>query len=205
MVGTTNTPKSNSRRDSARTPVTDLLKDNDESSLTAEFQAGEERALAIIYERWARLVYGMALRSLGDVPDAEDVTQKVFVAAWLGRAGFDPSRARLSAWLVGITKNTIVDVHEKRARDRREREALILSFERDVAIEPDDVVDRLVVADALAELPEVPRQIMRLAFYDRLTHAQIASRLALPLGTVKSHIRRSLDRMRQRLEVSDDA
>ncbi|WP_394768478.1 sigma-70 family RNA polymerase sigma factor [Lacisediminihabitans sp.] len=185
--------------------MTDLLKDNDESSLTAEFQAGDERALAIIYERWARLVYGMALRSLGDVSDAEDVTQKVFVAAWLGRTGFDPSRARLAAWLVGITKNTIVDVHEKRARDRRDREALILSFDRESVNEPDEVVDRLVIADALAELPEVPRQIMRLAFYDRLTHAQIASRLALPLGTVKSHIRRSLDRMRQRLEVSDGA
>jgi RNA polymerase sigma factor (sigma-70 family) len=184
--------------------VSDLLQNHDEPSLVASFQAGDERALAAVYERWARLVYGMSLRSLANVADAEDATQRVFVAAWLGRAGFDPERARLSAWLVGITKHTIADAHERRARDRRDREALTLSFDREVMYWPDDLADRLVVADALAGLSETPRQIMRLAFYDRLTHAQIAERLALPLGTVKSHIRRSLDRLRTRLEVSDD-
>ncbi len=185
--------------------MADLLSQNDEASLVALFQGGDERALATMYEHWARLVYGLALRSLGDVSDAEDVTQKVFVSAWLGRATFDPDRARLSAWLVGITKNTIVDVHQRRARDRRDREAMILGLDRDVTDWPDDVADRLMIADALAELPDVPRQIMRLAFYDRLTHSQIAERLDLPLGTVKSHIRRSLDRLRTRLEVNDGA
>ncbi|QNE48113.1 sigma-70 family RNA polymerase sigma factor [Glaciihabitans sp. INWT7] len=187
-----------------RIPVSELLQNHDESSLVASFQAGDERALATVYERWARLVYGMSMRSLANVADAEDVTQRVFVAAWLGRASFDPERARLSAWLVGITKNTIADAHERRARDRRDREALIQSLDREVTDWPDDLAERLVVADALADLPEIPRQIMRLAFYDRLTHTQIAERLGLPLGTVKSHIRRSLDRLRTRLEVSDD-
>jgi RNA polymerase sigma-70 factor (ECF subfamily) len=181
-----------------------MLHHNDESSIVASFQAGDERALATMYERWARLIYGMSMRSLGNVADAEDVTQRVFVSAWLGRASFDPGRARLSAWLVGITKHAIADAHEKRARDRRDREALIRSLEHELTDWPDDLADRMVVADALASLPETPRQIMRLAFYDRLTHTQIAERLDLPLGTVKSHIRRSLDRLRTRLEVSDD-
>ena len=184
--------------------MSDLLNNHDDSPLVASFQAGDERALATMYERWARLVYGMSLRSLANVADAEDVTQRVFVAAWLGRGSFDPDRARLSAWLVGITKHSIADAHERRARDRRDREALIQSLDREVSDWPDDIADRLVVADALADLPETPRQIMRLAFYDRLTHSQIAERLGLPLGTVKSHIRRSLDRLRTRLEVSDD-
>jgi RNA polymerase sigma factor (sigma-70 family) len=184
--------------------VSELLHNHDESSFVASFQAGDESALATVYERWARLVYGMALRSLGNSADAEDVTQRVFVAAWLGRATFDPNRARLSAWLVGITKNTVADAHERRARDRRDREALIQSLDCEVTDWPDDLAERLVVADALADLPEMPRRIMRLAFYDRLTHTQIAELLGLPLGTVKSHIRRSLDRLRTRLEVSDD-
>jgi RNA polymerase sigma factor (sigma-70 family) len=188
-----------------RIPVSDFLKHNDDASLVESFKAGDERALATIYEHWARLVYGMALRSLGNVADAEDVTQHVFIAAWRGRAGFDPTRARLSAWLVGITKNTIADAHEKRARDRRDREAMIVDLDREVTAWPDDLADRLVVADAVADLPVTPRQIMRLAFYDQLTHTQIAARLELPLGTVKSHIRRSLERLRSRLEVSEDA
>jgi RNA polymerase sigma factor (sigma-70 family) len=197
-------PGDQSRPAAVRISVSDLLHNHDESSLVASFQAGDEHALATIYEHWARLVYGMSLRSLGNSTDAEDVTQKVFVAAWLGRATFDPNRARLSAWLVGITKNTIADAHERRARDRRDREALIQSLDREVTDWPDDLAERLVVADALADLPETPRQIMRLAFYDRLTHTQIAELLGLPLGTVKSHIRRSLERLRTRLEVSDD-
>ncbi len=187
-----------------RIPVSDLLQNRDESSLVASFKAGDERALATVYERWARLVYGLSMRSLANVADAEDVTQRVFVSAWLGRATFDPERARLSAWLVGITKHTIADAHERRARDRRDREALIQSLDCEVTDWPDALAERLVVADALADLPEMPRQIMRLAFYDRLTHTEIAERLSLPLGTVKSHIRRSLDRLRTRLEVSDD-
>lgn len=185
--------------------MTDLLQDDDQSSLAASFKAGDERALAVMYERWARLVYSMALRSLGDVSEAEDVTQKVYVAAWQGRHTFDPGRARLSAWLVGITKNTIADSHARSARERRDREAIMMTIDTEQIDWSEDVADRLLIADELARLPETPRRIMQLAFYDHLTHAQVAARLDLPLGTVKSHIRRSLERLRMRLEVNDDA
>ena len=111
-----------------RTPVTELLQDDDQASLAVGFKAGDERAMAAVYERWARLVYSMALRSLGDVPEAEDVTQKVFVAAWLGRHRFDPGRANLSAWLVGIAKHTIADGHARIARplDQEQRRGELL-------------------------------------------------------------------------------
>ncbi len=188
-----------------RTQLTDIVHDDDQESVTADFVAGDERALAAMYDRWSRLVYSMAARSLGDATEAEDVTQKVFVAAWLGRHTFDPSRARLGGWLVGITKNTIADSHARIARERRDREAIIASLDREVSWWSEDLADRLLVADELALLPEAPRQIMQLAFYDHLTHSQIAARLDMPLGTVKSHIRRSLDRLRTRLEVNDDA
>ncbi|MBC7723307.1 MAG: sigma-70 family RNA polymerase sigma factor [Burkholderiaceae bacterium] len=160
--------------------------------------------MAVMYERWASLVYSMALRSLGDTTEAEDVTQKVFVAAWLAKDRFDPERANLSAWLVGITKHTIADSHARLARERRDREAIMDALDREVAVWSDDLADRLLIADELARLPETPRRIMQLAFYDRLTHAQLANRLEMPLGTVKSHIRRSLDRLRTRLQGDDD-
>lgn len=176
---------------------------DDDARLARAFVAGDENALADMYRRWSALVYTLAVRSLGDVADAEDVTQKAFVAAWTGRASFDPSRASLSAWLVGITKNKIADTHEARARVRRLQAQLAATFSPgDWVAAGADLADTLLVADEIARLEPDAQAVMRLAFYDDLTHNEIATRLDLPLGTVKSHIRRSLQRMRTRLEVT---
>lgn len=167
------------------------------------FAAGDESALEWAYRRWSPLVHTLALRSLGDIGDAEDVTQKTFVAAWTGRSRFDPSRAKLSTWLVAIAKNKIADTHEARARIRRLHEQMAPEFvDLDGAVETPDLADRLLIADEIARLEPDAQKVMRLAFYDDLTHNEIALRLELPLGTVKSHIRRSLQRMRTRLEVT---
>ena len=175
----------------------------DEERFTAAFAAGDERALGWVYQRWSPLIYTLAVRSLGDVGDAEDVTQKTFVAAWTGRTGFDASRARLSTWLVAIAKNKIADTHEARARIARLQAQLTATTSPEEWVtEPDDLADTLVVSDEIAHLEPEAREIVRLAFYDDLTHHQISERLGLPLGTVKSHIRRSLQRMRARLEVT---
>ncbi|KGM09455.1 RNA polymerase sigma factor [Cellulomonas bogoriensis] len=169
------------------------------------FHAGDQVALAEAYRRWSGLVHTIAVRSLGSAADAEDVTQQVFVSAWRGREGFDPSRSRLPAWLTGITRNAVADVHARRARDRRNEVAVASVADRDPEPEVASVADRVTVADELARLGEPQGTIMSLAFFDDLTHGQIAERLELPLGTVKSHIRRSLLRLRDRLEVAHGA
>jgi RNA polymerase sigma-70 factor (ECF subfamily) len=180
--------------------------DADERALEAAFRAGDESALAAVYGRWSPLIYTLAVRSLGDVGDAEDVTQKTFVAAWTGRGGFDPARARISAWLVGIAKNKIADTHEARAKIRRLQEQLTASGRADDLVEePVDLADSLLLADEIGRLEPDAQQVMRLAFFDDLTHGEISARLSMPLGTVKSHIRRSLQRLRARLEVTDAA
>jgi RNA polymerase sigma factor (sigma-70 family) len=179
--------------------------DVDPNDVVERFVAGEEAALAEIYQRWSPLVYSVALRSLGDVSEAEDVTQKVFVAAWSGRHTFRPERATVAAWLIGITRNKVADAHEARSRQSRIRNELASTPLASAPPETLDVALRLMVADEISRLDDVPQRVLRLAFYEDLTHTQIAERLQLPPGTVKSHIRRSLLKLRSRLEVHADA
>jgi len=175
----------------------------DDQALAAAFAAGDEWALREAYARWSPLVFRLALRSLGDRTDAEDVTQQVFISAWRTRSGFDESRSALSAWIVGITRHRIADAHEARSRTRRLEDALVAEASaRPAAV--DDIADRVMVAEELDRLEPVPRRVMQLAFYDQLSHSQIAETLGLPVGTVKSHVRRSLSRLRTRWEVDDE-
>jgi RNA polymerase sigma factor (sigma-70 family) len=173
----------------------------DDDAVARAFASGDELALAEAYRRWAPFVHTLALRALRDPADAEDVTQQVFVSAWRGRTGFDPTRSPLRAWLTGITRHAIADVHGRRARDQRDALAVASAAPPDPEPETAQLAERLTVADELNRLGEPQRTILALAFYDDLTHDEISRRLALPLGTVKSHIRRSLLRLRDRLEV----
>ncbi|MCI1018931.1 sigma-70 family RNA polymerase sigma factor [Microbacterium sp. C5A9] len=174
-----------------------------EAALDRRFVAGDEQALAELYRRWSPVVFTLALRSLGDRGDAEDVTQRTFVSAWNSRAGYDSSKARLSTWLITIARRRIADTFEARAKVRQ------LQAEMERLTPPDalvsdaiDLSETLLLSSELQQLAPDARAVMRLAFYDDLTHEEISRRMGMPLGTVKSHIRRSLARMRDRLEVN---
>jgi RNA polymerase sigma factor (sigma-70 family) len=177
-----------------------------ETEIAAAFTAGRPDALQMAYQRYAPLVYTIALRSLGSGQDAEDVTQQVFIAAWHQRAGFDGRRGSLGGWLVAITRNKVTDVLRQRQRDSRVVARVAGDAGREAARQapdpdPDQVVTRILLADELTRLPEPQRLVMALAFYSDLTHEQIARALRIPVGTVKSQIRRSLFRLRSRLEA----
>lgn len=175
--------------------------DHEVRRIGAAFAAGHEWALSEAYRRWAGPVHAAAARSLGNPHDADDVTQQVFVAAWRARDRFDPARGPLPAWLSGIARHTIADAWADRVRvARRAMAAATVAGPDRVEPADDGTADRLVVAAVLEHEDEPARSIVRLAFFHDRTHTQIADELGLPLGTVKSHIRRSLVRLRARLE-----
>ncbi len=177
----------------------------DDDALGRVFVAGDADALAEAYRRWSALIHTLGLRALRDHADADDVTQQVFVNAWRGRGGFDPDRGTLPGWLVGITRRVIADTAARHARQRRDVAAVGATIEEAAPAETAELAERLVVADELARLGEPQRTILALAFWEDMTHPQISEHLDLPLGTVKSHIRRSLLRLRERLEVDHAA
>ncbi|WP_185029660.1 sigma-70 family RNA polymerase sigma factor [Streptomyces candidus] len=164
---------------------------------------GDEQSLAAAYRRWGALVHGLASRALGDAREAEDVTQQVFLAAWRGRGGYRPDRGPLAAWLVGITRHKTADALAARARRAEVAAAVGVSAPAPAAdFRQDDLLDRVLVAQELAKLPEAQYQVLRLAFYGDFPQSQIAALTGLPLGTVKSHSRRGLATLRAGLAGS---
>lgn len=174
--------------------------------LAQRFRTGDERALREAYDRYGRAVLHLATTTLANRSDAEDVTQATFVAAWLGRDTFDPDKGSLVGWLLGIGRRKVIDRLRAAARETRVVEAVKqLPEPAATGPDPDSVVDRLVVADELARLPDEQRRMLELAFYDDLTHQQIATVTGVPLGTVKSHIRRGMQSLKRRWEVDGAA
>jgi RNA polymerase sigma factor (sigma-70 family) len=173
-----------------------------DDELAERLHAGDETALREAYDRHGAAVLYLAQRLLGDRADAEDVTQVTFVAAWAGRDGFDPRRGTMLGWLLGIARRKAVDRVRSSAREQRAAEAVQARQPAPPVEEsPEHIVDRLVVADELGLLPDEQRRTLELAFFDDLTHPQIAAATGLPLGTVKSHIRRGMANLRRRWEV----
>ncbi|WP_231930042.1 RNA polymerase sigma factor [Friedmanniella luteola] len=174
-----------------------------DADLGLAFADGLDGSLEESFRRWGTLVNTVAWRLLGDAGEAEEVTQQVYVAAWRGRHTFAPDRGSLAAWLLGSTRHRVVDRQRARGREiRLIRAAAEDAVQQSSPEAPEVVTDRLLLADEIARLPDPRRSILQLAFYDGYTHAEISERLGLPLGTVKSHARRALLHLRDRLTTS---
>ncbi|MFJ3204091.1 RNA polymerase sigma factor [Streptomyces sp. NPDC086989] len=180
------------------------------AGLAAGFAAGDERCMEAVYRRWRPLVHTLARRALGDEREAEDVTQQVFLAAWHGRRRYRPGPGGLGAWITGITRHKVADALEARTRRARAAAAAAAGAapgwpDRPGSLprqESEQVLDRLMVLGELARLPSDQQRVLRLAFYADLTQTQIADRTGLPLGTVKSHMRRALHQLRRSLPAA---
>lgn len=179
------------------------LVEGDESELANALRGGDLNALAETYRRWSAPVFTFALRSLQNREDAEDVTQQVFVSAWNSRETLRHLDPDVRAWLIGIAKHRIADARRSRWRSVRNVEAVAASS-MDVD-EREDLATRVMLADELGKLGEPRSTVMRMSLVDDRPQGEIAETLGLPLGTVKSHLRRGLLQLRTRLGESEHA
>jgi RNA polymerase sigma-70 factor (ECF subfamily) len=190
-----------------RVSVGDLRDDDDQdAALARAWVDGREGAVRAAWERYGTLVHTFCVRALFDRDAAADCVQETFVSAWRSRDRFDPSRGTLAGWLVGIARHRVHDAYRARARTPEPRPIDLDAAAAPAANGSSTLVERLLLSDALGTLGERPRQVLELAFYGGLSQTEVAERMNLPLGTVKSDMRRALARLRKVLEggASDD-
>jgi RNA polymerase sigma-70 factor (ECF subfamily) len=180
------------------TPFDDLS----DEELMSHIAAGQQDALAPLHGRYAGLIFGLAARSL-DPAAAEDIVQDVFLAVWRKADTFDPERGPVRPWILRIAHLRVAN--ELRRRGRRpavvpDPEGVHLAAVPDQTPEPDEATwreyRRAAVQEAVAALPAPQRQALSLAFFEDLSHEQIATFLGLPLGTAKTRIRSGVQRLR---------
>ena len=160
--------------------------------------AGNRDAFAQLYDRYAPRVLPFVLRIVRDRADAVEVLQDVFWETWRGAAAYDPSRGTPEAWIITRARTRAID----RVRPVRRRGETFVAAPAGPPPPPggDAVMraeDRQLVAGALAQLSEAQREVIELAYYSGLTQTEIAERLELPLGTVRTRIRMALARLRE--------
>ena len=171
-----------------------------DEALLALVAHSDDDALAELYDRYGRAAYGLALRILRDPALAQDAVQEAFLAAWRTAAGFDPRRGTASTWLMTLVHRRAVDV--VRREDRRRADPL-----EDAPVASGDATDEQVelreqrrkVQAALQVLTPAERESLELAYYGGLSQSEIAEKLGLPLGTVKSRMFSGLGRLRDAL------
>ncbi len=167
-----------------------------EAALVVAIRAGDQSAMGALYDRYSPVVYAVALRVLGDTGAAEDVLQDVFMQLWRNPGAFDSSRGSLGAWLAVITRNRAIDALRKR-RPENDIEDVIISVEPDMAGEADRARVGEKVRAALGTMPDPQRKALELAYYEGLTHSEIAAKTGEPLGTIKTRIRAGLLTLRK--------
>ncbi len=187
----------------------------DDSSLLALIAAPRREplpadALGVLYDRYGRLVFTVAIHVVGDAETAEEITQDVFVRVWEGAHTYRPEVAKVSSWLVSITRHRAIDELRRRG-SRPEKDST--DWPEDIGLDhldgmpvldgPQDAVEDLFqssgIRQVLQTLPAEQRQVLGLAYFKGLSHSQIAVLINEPLGTVKSRIRQAMHKVRDAL------
>ena len=182
-------------------PSSDSTRD---SALLRRIRERDENALAELYDRHATYVYSLARAILRNDDDAEDVAQEVFFRVWDRRDAFDPSKGSPLAWLTTMTRRLAIDRTRSRSFRARARETSLEAAASTDGKGADDIVlsaEANQVLAALEQLDPVYRDVIRMSYYEGLSHSGIATKLGAPLGTVKSRLREGVTQLRRILAI----
>jgi RNA polymerase sigma-70 factor (ECF subfamily) len=175
----------------------------DDAALLEAVAEGSQDAMAAVYDRYSRIVYCIALRVLREPALAEDVMQEVLLQVWKRPQSFVAQRGNLGAWLGVVTRNRSIDVLRKRSPlDQLDPlDEIRLPDLRDMALtaEKSWLMDKVLLA--LEALPNEHKAALELAYFDGLTHTEIAEKTGTPLGTIKTRIRTALMTLRKTLSL----
>ena len=168
----------------------------DDAALLALVQRGDENAMASLFDRYSTVVYSVALRVLRDPASAEDVLQEVFMQVWRNPNGFVATRGSLGGWLAVVARNRSIDaLRRKRPSEQVDDMALASNYNMADEAERNSLMEK--ARGVIRLLPMEQRKTLEMAFFDGLTHSEIAEMTGDPLGTVKTRIRSALTSLRK--------
>lgn len=168
----------------------------DDASLLALVQCGDQQAMASLFDRYSKVVYSVALRVLRDPASAEDVLQEIFMQIWRSPNGFIATRGSLGGWLAVVSRNRSIDALRRR-RPTESVDELVLASPYNLADEAERNYMIGKAREVIHLLPAEQRKTLEMAFFDGLTHSEIAEMTGDPLGTVKTRIRSALLSLRK--------
>ncbi len=180
------------------TPQKEPERPRNDAGLIRRVADGDETALAILYDRYAGIVYSVAARILNDVGAAEEILQDIFHQLWLTASNFDLARGTLPGWLLVTARNRAIDRLRRRQPGDRQalQENLIpFPFNLESSVAQNELMAK--VKAVVAEMPGPQRQALELAYFEGLTHSEIAERTGEPLGTIKTRLRTALQTLRR--------
>jgi len=169
-----------------------------DAALVSAMASGDQGAMGQLYDRYSPIVYSIALRVLGDAGMAEDLLQEIFMQLWRNPGAFDSKRGTLAPWLVAITRNRAIDWLRKRRPETPVAEVAI-SIEPDLASKTEFARSVGKIRAMLDRMPTAQKDLLEMAYFEGLTHSEIAARTGQPLGTIKTRIRSGLLALRMAL------
>ena len=180
-----------------------------DEKLVALVAKADKEALAVLYDKYVRLVFSLAVKILQDKELAEEVTQETFLLLWRRANSYQPHRGKFSSWLLSIAHNRVIDELRRlrRSREVQGGEELRYPEPNDETLDAIEQVERearsQTVREAIAQLSASQQQVLNLAYFQGLTQVEVAEKLSIPLGTVKTRMRLGLQKLKAALQAQN--